>query len=266
MSDAKNVEDKQNTNGQAANGSTGAMPLFYKKPIPLDAKKHSDLSLKSNFGFGFTADANAVPVNMIEMPQVASFYPIAFSPDENATPVAILGLRDKENLFLDEKKQWDNTLYIPSYIRRYPFIFSEIPNTEQLTLCIDDVEDVIEKSDKNTFFDGEGKPSELANNALEFCKSYHAAAQQTVDFSKALAAADLLIEREAQINIVGNRRINFSGFKIIDEKKFNALDDAVILDWRKKGWLPAIYAHLFSGIQWQRLSRLLNERLQDEAA
>lgn len=266
MADANNGEDKKNTNEQAAGNSSGSMPLFYNKPIPLDAKKHHDLSLKNNFGFGFTEDANAVPINMVEMPQIASFYPIAFSPDENATPVAILGLRDKENLFLDEKNQWDTTLYIPSYIRRYPFIFSEIPNTEQLTLCIDETDDVVEKSDKNPFFNDEGKPSDLANNALEFCKSYHAAAQQTVEFSRALAAADLLIEREAQINIVGNRRINFSGFKIIDEKKFNELDDKVILEWRAKGWLPAIYAHLFSGIQWQRLSRLLNERLQDEAA
>lgn len=264
MANSNNGETAQNSNGQAPAGSS--MPLFYNKPIPLDAKKHRDLSLKANFGFEFTSDANAVPINMIEMPQISSFYPIAFSPDENATPVAILGLRDKENLFLDEKNQWDQTLYIPSYIRRYPFIFSEIPNTDQLTLCIDDTDDVIEKSEKNPFFDQDGKPSDLANNALEFCKSYHAAAQQTLEFSRALADADLLIEREAQINIVGNRRINFSGFKIIDEKKFNTLDEKVFLEWRAKGWLPAIYAHLFSGIQWQRLSRLLNARLQDEAA
>ncbi len=255
-----------NSNGADAGSAKSAMPLFYKKPIPLDAKKHGDLSLRHNFGFEFTREANAVPINLVEMPQISAFYPIAFSPDANATPVALLGLRDKENLLLDEKGGWDQTLYIPSYIRRYPFIFSEIPNTEQLTLCIDDTDKVIEKSDKNTFFDAEGKPTELSNNALKFCKSYHAAAQQTIGFGKALAEADILIDREAQINIAGNRRINFSGFKIIDEKKFNALDDKIILEWREKGWLPAVYAHLFSGSQWQRLSRLLNERLESEAA
>jgi len=267
------MADQQPPEQNNANGQDAAMPLFYKKPAPLDAKKHSKLSLKKNFGFGFTAGVNAVPVNMIEMPQVCHDYPIAFSPDdaENPgtaipTPVAIVGLRDNENLFVDSQGNWDTNSYIPAYIRRYPFIFSEIPGTDKLTLCVDATDEIVEESDTQPFFDAEGKPSALANNALDFCKSYHAAAQQTIEFSKALANADILIQREAQINIGDNKRINFSGFRIIDEQKFAELDDDTFLDWRDKGWLPFVYAHLFSGTQWTKLSRLLNERLRDAAA
>ncbi len=262
MADKKQTDAKKKT----VEGDVANLPLFYKKPMPLDAKKHSNLSLKKNFGFGFTESVNAVPVNMIEMPQICHYYPIAFSPDENATPVAILGLRDNENLFLDAKNNWDEAAYIPAYIRRYPFIFSEIPNSEQLTLCVDNVPEVIEEGDNQPFFDSEGAPSELAKNALDFCKSYHAAAQQTLDFSKALADSGLLIEREAQINVAGNRRINFSGFRIVDESKLSELDNDTFLDWREKGWLPILYAHLFSGAQWARLTRILNMRLEKEAA
>lgn len=248
------------------NGPSASLPLFYRDPMPLDAKRHTELSLKRNFGFEFTRTANAVPVNLIEMPQICHYYPIAFSPDANATPVAVLGLRDNENLFLSGKGEWAEHAYIPAYIRRYPFIFSEIPGSEQLTLCVDNNPDALEKSNAQAFFDKDGKPTELSQNALEFCKSYHAAAQQTLAFSKEIAASGLLIEREAQINITGNRRINFSGFKIIDERKLAVLEDKVFLDWRKKGYLAFLYAHLFSGAQWQRLSRLLNERLEKEAA
>jgi hypothetical protein len=240
------------------------LPLFYKSPTPLDAKAHSKLALKKNFGFGFTEGVNAVPVNLIEMPQICHYYPIAFSPDGNATPVAILGLRDSENLFLSKDK-WTANTYIPAYIRRYPFIFSEMPNSDQLTLCIDMDKNIVAEDGEQTFFK-DGKPTDLSQNALEFCKSYHAAAQATMEFSKALAASGLLVDREAQINVSGNRRINFSGFKIIDEQKLAALDDKTFLDWRKKGWLPFIYAHLFSGAQWQHLSQLLSERLEKEAA
>ena len=254
-----------NTNGAAQNGASN-LPLFYKNPMPIDAKKHTNLALKKDFGFGFTQGINAVPVNMIEMTQICHFYPIAFSPDDNATPVAILGLRDNENLFLNKKNEWQNGVYIPAYIRRYPFIFSEIPNSDQLTLCIDHSENIVEENGEQKFFDAEGKPSQLAQNALEFCKSYHAAAQATSDFSKALSEQDLLVQKEVQINVAGNRRINFSGFKILDEKKFSELDDKVFLEWRAKGWLPFIYAHLFSGSQWQRLSALLNGEMEKDAA
>ncbi len=255
------AEPKASEQKPAAN-----MPLFYSNPVPLDAKAHADLALKQNFGFGFTEGVNAVPLNLIEMPQVCHYYPIAFSPDGNATPVAILGLRDNENLFLNADNTWEANTYIPAYIRRYPFIFSELPGGDQLTLCLDINDKVTDKKGDQKFFDAEGKPSELANNALEFCKSYHAAAQQTVEFSKALAESGLLVDREAQINVAGNKRINFSGFKIIDEKKMAEMDDKAFMEWRKKGWLPFLYAHLFSGAQWQRLTYLLNMRLKKEAA
>lgn len=250
-------------NDEQAN-ATG-MPLFYKNPMPLDAEAHKTLALKENFGFGFTKDVNAVPINLIEMPQICHFYPIAFSPDESASPVAILGLRDGENLFLKNDGSWIEA-YIPAYIRRYPFIFSEMPGSDQLTLCVDNTPEIVEENGKQIFFDGEGKPTDLANNALEFCKSYHAAAQQTLEFSKMLIENDLLVAREAQINIAGNQRINFSGFRIIDEEKLGKLDDKTFLAFREKGFLPFIYAHLFSGAQWQKLTALLNAHIEKEAA
>ena len=257
-------EDSQDS---APNGQGSALPLFYSNPIPLDAKKHSDLGLKKNFGLGFTSGINAIPINLIEMPQVCHFYPIAFSPDANATPVAILGVRNDENLFLNDDGTWnDDAYYIPAYIRRYPFIFSEMPDSDQLSLCIDMNKDVTEEGGDQRFFNEEGKPTDLASNALEFCKSYHAAARQTLEFSKWLADSDMLIEREAQINAGENTRINFSGFKIVNEKKLSELPDAQIIELHKKGWLPFLYAHLFSGAQWQRLTMLLRDKEEKKAA
>lgn len=239
------------------------MPLFYSNPVPLDARRHAALGLKAKLGLGFAQHVNAVPVNVIEMPQICHFYPIAFSPDGNATPVAIMGVRDNENLFVNAKGDWAANTYIPAYIRRYPFIFSEIPDSDQLTLCMDETEEAVDPKSPQKFFDAEGKPTQLSQNALEFCKSYHAAAQQTLEFSKFLSASGLLVDRQAEINIVDGKRISFSGFRIVDEQKLVNLSDKDFLEWRKKGWLPFLYAHLFSGAQWQRLTALLRQKIEN---
>lgn len=238
------------------------LPLFYSQPEALDAQRHAKLALRKNFGLGFTKSVNAVPVTMIEMPQICHVYPIAFSPDSNATPVAILGLRDNENLFLNDKDEWTKDVYIPSYIRRYPFIFSEQPESDQLTLCVEMNASVIEDGGEQRFFNDKGEASSLAQNALEFCKSYHSAAQQTQVFGKKLHDLGILVERSAEIVVPGGQKINFSGFRIVDEEKLAKLDDKSFMELRQSGMLPFIYAHLFSGGQWPRLTRLLNEKLK----
>jgi hypothetical protein len=237
------------------------LPLFYKNPVLLDGEKHQEVSLNKDIGLGFTATTNAVPVNLIELPQVAHFYPIAFSNDGAATPVAIMGVRNDENLFVNKKGEWQKDAYIPSYIRRYPFILTEVNNGESLSLCIDETDEVISNDNANPLFDADKKPTDLANNAMEFCKSYHAASQQTLEFSKALADSGLLVERTAELVVKGDQKVNFSGFAIIDEEKFNKLDDATFNEWRAKGWIGAIYAHLFSGFHWNGITKLLGERM-----
>ncbi|MAS87605.1 MAG: sapC family protein [Micavibrio sp.] len=250
----------------SSTGATTSLPLFYKEPTALDAKKHGKTALKTDPDYSFTQEVNAVPINLVEMPQICHFYPIAFSGDGSATPVALLGLRNNENLFVDKKGNWLMNTYIPSYIRRYPFIFAENPDNKQLTLCVDMKAASISEKGKDTFFDKDGKPTQLAQNALEFCKSYQSAAQQTQPFSEALAKSGLLVDRQAELTVKGGRKITFSGFKVIDEQKLAEMSDKDFLEWRKKGWLPFLYAHLFSGANWQRLTSLMNERLEDKAA
>ena len=244
-----------------ADTAQNQLPMFYQNPVLLDGQKHKAMSLVKDFGLQFTKTSNAVPVNLVELPQIAHFYPIAFSNDGMATPVAILGVRNDENLFVSDKGQWQKDTYIPSYIRRYPFILTEVNDGESLSLCIDEVDGVIAKNDNNPLFDKDAKPTDLAKNAMEFCKTYHSASLQTLEFSEALVKSGLLVDRTAELMVTGGQKINFSGFQIIDEEKFNKMDEKTFMEWHRKGWIGAIYAHLFSGFHWNTITKLLNERI-----
>lgn len=236
------------------------LPLFYKNPVMLDKQFHADMSLTDSLTFSFASKVNAVPVSIVELPNVMQFYPIAFSSQAPATPLAILGLRDNENLFVDENGVWLENTYIPAYIRRYPFIFAADDTGEKLTLCIDGDEGILEKGDKNPLFTAEGELTDLTKNALEFCRSYQAAAEQTQGFSEAIEKSDILIDRHAEARLNSGEVITLSGFRQIDENKFYELPKETIQEWHDKRWNGFIYAHLLSIGNWQRLFQLLEKR------
>jgi len=246
----------------AANG----LPLFYQKPVALDKELHAKMSLAGKMSFAFAAKVNAVPVTMIELPNIMQFYPIAFSSTAPATPLAILGLRDQENLFVNENGEWLPNTYIPAYIRRYPFIFAKNDTGERLTLCVDDTKDTLVRGSANQLFTAEGELTDLTKNALEFCKSYQAAAEQTEAFSTALEQANILIDRHAEVRMNDSSVITLTGFRQVDEQKYHALPKETVLDWHQRNWTGFVYAHLLSVGNWQKLFQLMDKKLVKKSA
>lgn len=256
-------KDKK-TPAEASSASTN-LPLFYKNPVMLDRQVHAGLSLTDKMSFAFASKVNAVPVSMVELPNIMQFYPIAFSAQAPATPLAILGLRDNENLFVDENGVWAENTYIPAYIRRYPFIFAKDESGEQLTLCIDNTDDVLVKNDKHPLFTPEGELTDLTKNALEFCRSYQGAAEQTQGFSEAIEKSGILIDRHAEARLNDGNVITLSGFRQVDENKYYELSKETIAEWHDKRWNGFIYAHLLSIGNWQRLFQMMEKRKLMEA-
>ena len=236
-------------------------PPFYSNPVPLDRSRHGECAIRLDQRFAYSKGVNAVPVNLVEMPQLCHEYPIAFSPTEEATPVAVLGLRTNENLFVDDAGEWPANTYIPAYVRRYPFIFADDPVAQQLTLCIDEPALHVRACEEfEQLFKEDGSPTPLTQGAMEFCQSYFNAERETQVFCQALAASGLLKPLETVLQNDEQRSL-FRGFQIIDEEQLNEADNDIFLEWRQKGWLAAIYAHLFSQSRWDRLGELLQQRL-----
>ena len=78
--------------------------LFYDNPVPLNSKTHLNLRIKpSDEGLRFTSKANSVLLSGIEFPEACRHFPIVFvkAPGPQVLPIALLGFRDQENLFVD---------------------------------------------------------------------------------------------------------------------------------------------------------------------
>ena len=96
-------------------------------PVPLSLERHGDKSINLKRRFGFAANTNMVPVNMQEFSRVAISYPIVFTESAPASAIAILGLRQGQNLFVDDAGAWDGGVYVPAYVRRN--INTTVPGT-----------------------------------------------------------------------------------------------------------------------------------------
>ena len=110
---------------------------FYEKAVPLSRTRHADWYLERT-DYEFCRDLNSVPLLAAEFAAALSEYVIVFRETANLMmPVAALGIRPAENLYLTKQGAWE-ARYVPAFVRRYPFIFASGDNNQTFTLCIDE--------------------------------------------------------------------------------------------------------------------------------
>src|ERR1700754_2212225 len=86
----------------AQNGALSGNVLFYSQPEPLSLEAHGGLGVEPVAKpYAFTASTNLIPLTVTEFAPAALSYPVIFVGD-NRQPVAVLGLRPGENLFVSE--------------------------------------------------------------------------------------------------------------------------------------------------------------------
>ena len=235
------------------------LPMFYKTSRPLDIEKDATLSLSPPDNFAFAANTNAIPILLDEFPLASSNYPIVFAPGEHPVPVVVVGLEADRNLFVDGDNHWLPGSYLPSYVRRYPFLLMDDPEQKQYVLCIDETSDMLGEKGEYKLFEN-GKPTSFTQNAMNFCAQLRQQGETTDEFAKALKSYNLLKENNAEIDLPAGTKIQLAGFQIIDPKKFDLLPDKIYLEWRRKGWIGLIFAHLLSTHRWQNLVAIKSMR------
>ncbi len=171
-------------------------------------------------------------------------------------PIALVGVRENENLLVDKNGKW-LTEYVPAFVRRYPFVLNIDPATGNPMVLIDEAFDGISETEGERLFADDGSETDLLKSTLAFLGDFKQQSEYANQFMENLKKHDLLIPQSIVINQGGENSIKLDGFHIVDEKRVMALSDAALLELTRSGDLGRIYTHLLSLNNANKLVRLI---------
>ena len=246
------------TPAQPDNGQISGNVLFYSKPEPLSNETHARVGLRRiDRPFAFAAGAQAVPLTVTEFPVAALSYPIIFA-GERRQPLAVMGVTGDANMFVLPNGYFDVGVYVPAYIRRYPFVLANDPARDQMVVCIDRGAPMVGDLPDLPFFDPAGQPTDYTKNCIQFCNDYEAEIRRTESFVGLLTELDLFETRKTTYTPTlpdgaAGQPQEIAEYFAVSEERLKALPDDKIRALLDNGALGQIYAHITSLAGWDRL-------------
>lgn len=222
--------------------------LFYAEAKPVTKERHRDWFVETGHDYSFARNTNSVPLMAVEFPSAGREYAIVFAgADEGKTiPAAILGIEDKQNLYITAEGGW-KAHYIPAFVRRYPFIFAADGEGKTFTLCIDEgFAGCNQEGQGRPLFDDDGERTEYLDSVLKFLQEYQLQHQRTQALIRRLRDLELLEPMQANVALKSGERHSLAGFHVVSREKLNGLTADVIHGLFKNGALELIYSHLQS--------------------
>lgn len=241
--------------------------MIYDNIKPLSSEIHRDWAVSVD-DFSFASHLISAPVLATEIPLAAIEYPVVFSAtakEGEFVPLAIMGLKEGHNLFVDTKGKFAGR-YLPAFIRRYPFVFGNANDSTTMTLCVDEDSKAICKDGTKgrRLFDETGEQTAYLKELVEFLKDYQYRAELTKAFCARLHELKLLEPMQANIKLSRNQEenLNLTGFYVVKREKLKALSDADLLDLFKKDGIELLYSHIQSLNNFNNLINRITEKAQ----
>jgi hypothetical protein len=220
--------------------------LLYKEIKALNRDEHRALKLKSTGDCRFAAETHIVPLAGLEFFQAARAYPIVFVGEGDVvSPIALLGLKEGQNGYVEDNGQWRANTYVPAFVRRYPFVLAQ-GDDENFTVCFDEAYPGWNEEEGRELFSEGGENSEYLNEMIQFLQNFTAEMQRTRAFVSLLSELQLLAPRTLKLTHTSGETFVLRDFQAVDEEKFLQLSDEDVLKLHKAGFLGWVYAHLMS--------------------
>lgn len=242
---------------QVASEGGSNLPPFFINPQVITLESHAHAKLRTHIPMTSVNNSNCVPLTLADIPEAAKHYPIVFTQGKSPMLMAIVGL-EKKNYYMNDDGKWTEHCYIPSYVRKYPFVFMETPEG-QLVMCVDAPALIFDEDAEGAPLYKDGQPSELSKSALEFCAAYQTQHQLTLEFCDLMQKKEMLASHSSSIELANGRTVNLDGFQMIDLDKLRTLSQAEVFDWYKREYIAHIHYILQSVTNWKNLLDLANK-------
>jgi len=236
-------------------------PLAGPTTVALDSQRHRQLKLRLPVtDWSVAAKLNAVFVAAAEFGDACREFPVVFvraGEDEQGrtqvAPIAVLGLSQGENLYLDGPR-W-RAVYLPALLRCYPFGIARV-DAERFAVSLDSGWSGLSEAEGQPLFEADGTPTELLKSVHQQLGLIEQEVRNTRAFCQTLMELDILREMRFDATLPDGSALAVDGFLTVDETRLNALTDAQVLALVRSGALSLIHAHWMSlGVMRQLVQR-----------
>jgi SapC len=222
---------------------------------------HKDLRVVTQRGAQWGDDVMSCPVTADEFRSLQAHYPIVFQQDGQGgfLPVALFGLQEGQNLFLDGQG-WDAD-YLPLAMQRMPFSIGVAE--DELRMMVDMASPRISRgAEGEAIFLPHGGNTEFVEKANSILRVLHEGLQATPEFIQALVAHDLLESFVLKVERPDGTHGQLIGYHMIHEERLAALDAGTVGLLHQADYLQPIYMAIAS---MSNLAKLIRRHLARDA-
>jgi len=233
-------------------------PYGYQEIVPLTKHHRVLLPEVRKLPLVFR-NLTTLPLSYTEFAVACRDYPIAFiGGDGNFIAMAVLGMENQQNLFVTPDGGWDPVVYLPAYVRRYPFCMTRVTvDGKEQPERIACVEKRAINDKGEALYDAKGDPLPVWEERRKLLFEYEADLVRSDEMSRTLAGLGLLEAFTMQAVPNQGEPLAMTGMCRVAEQKLSELAPDALKDLAQKGILARVYAHLIS---LANFSRLLDRR------
>lgn len=210
---------------------------------------HKDLRVITRHGAEFGDNLGTVLTFPTEYGDVQREYPIFFRKDPQTgefQSIALLGFQPEENLFLDERGQW-NAAYIPGIIARGPFLIGfqnqdvdgELRREPVIHVDLDNPR--VSTTEGEPVFLPQGGNTRYLERISAILQGIHQGLAVSKAMFEAFSAHELIEPVNVEVKFNAEEQFNLRGLYTISEEKLRGLSGDALYKLNSTGFLQGAF-------------------------